>query len=315
MKKLVGITVFLLVVYGALLISDPSAATLSTHLLIGQRIGLYGILSLAAGLLIITGGIDLSIGSLICLSSTVFGLLVVNAGWPVIPAFLVMLLLGVGVGLGNGLLVTQLRLQPFMVTLCGLFVFRSLARVMTNDATIEDLGARLEALTKFFEGSLLGVPVYLVVLLALSAVGVVFLHFSVYGRYFVAIGSNDRAARFSGIAVDRYKVLAYVLCSVLTCVYSFLALMKTPSVSPSNVGEYGELIAIAGAVLGGCTLRGGEGTIYGMIVGTMIIQILRMMNTFWGIPSAAEGMLIGLILLAGIILDELLRRRQSGRQH
>jgi ribose transport system permease protein len=312
-KKLLGITLFLVLVYSALLASNPGARSLDTHFLIGQRIGLYGILSLAAGLLIITGGIDLSMGSLVCLSSTVFGILVVSAGWDIVPAFLAMLGLGILIGIGNGLLVTKLKLQPFMVTLCGLFVFRSLARVLTNDAKIEGLESRIVAWTRFFEGDLFGLPVYLVILLALSGVGVIFLHFSVMGRYFVALGSNERAAQFSGIAVDFNKILAYVVCSALTAFYSFLALMKTPSVTPSNIGQNDELIAIAGAVLGGCTLRGGEGTIYGMVVGTMIIQILRMMNTFWGIPSAAEGMLIGIILLAGIILDELLRRHGGRR--
>jgi ribose transport system permease protein len=133
MNKLLGITVFLALVYGALLISHENAPTVDTHFLIGQRIGLYGILSLAAGLLIITGGIDLSIGSLVCLASTVFGVLVVDYHWHPALAFLAMMALGAVVGLGNGLLVTKLNLQPFMVTLCGLFIFRSIARWMTNE--------------------------------------------------------------------------------------------------------------------------------------------------------------------------------------
>jgi ribose transport system permease protein len=313
MKKLVGITVFLILVYAALLRSHENAASADTHFLIGQRLGLYGILSLAAGLLIIAGGIDLSMGSLVCLCSTVFGLLIVQRGWSVPAAFAGMLGLGIAAGLVNGLLVAKLRLQPFMVTLCGLFIFRSVARWLTNDTKIEELAAPLRPWTNFFEGAVWGIPVYLVVLLALVVVGVVFLHFSVVGRYFIALGSNEQAARFSGIATDYYKVLSYVLCSALTALYSFLAVMNSPSVAPSSAGLGDELIAIAGAVLGGCSLRGGEGTIYGMIVGTLIIRLLLMMNTFWDIPSAAEGLMIGAILLAGITLDELLRRRESGR--
>ena len=313
MKKLLGITVFLVLVYGALLISHPNAATADTHFLIGQRIGYYGVLSMAAGILIITGGIDLSIGALVCLSSTVFGILVVDYHWPVGAAFLAMLALGATVGLINGLLVTKLSLQPFMVTLCGLFIFRSIARWLTNDTKIENLDSALGGLTRFFEGSFLSLPIYLWVLAALIVVGTVVLHLSVLGRYFVAIGSNERAAQYSGIRIDAYKILAYVLCSSLTALYSFLALMKAPSVAPSDTGMGDELVAIAGAVLGGCTLRGGEGTIYGMVVGTMIIQILRMMNTFWQISSAVEGIMIGGILLLGVILDELLRRRERAR--
>jgi ribose transport system permease protein len=313
MNKLLGITVFLALVYGALLISDPNAPTLGTHFLIGQRVGLYGILSLAAGLLIITGGIDLSMGSLVCLASTVFGVLVVDHGWHPAPAFMAMILLGSVVGLGNGLLVTKLNLQPFMVTLCGLFIFRSIARWMTNETKIEGLDASLGPVKRFFDGSLLFLPVYLWVLIVLLAAGGVFLHMSVAGRYFVAVGSNERAARFSGIPTDGYKILAYVICSTLTALYSFLAIMYSPSVAPSTTGQNDELIAIAGAVLGGCTLRGGEGTVYGMAAGTIIIQLLRMMNTFWRISSAVEGIMIGGILLLGIILDELLRRRERAK--
>ena len=309
-RKLLGITLLLLLVYVALLMSHPNAASLDTHTLIGQRLGLYGILSLAAGLLIITGGIDLSMGSLVCLTSTVFGMLVVDGQWHIFPAFLAMLLLGSLAGLLNGLLVTKLRLQPFMVTLCGLFIFRSIARWLTNDAKIEELAEPLAGLTQFFDGSILGVPVYLIIFLVLAGLGVVFLHLSVYGRYFVALGSNEQAARFSGIATDYYKIMAYVLCSTLTALYSFLALMNVPSVAPSSSGLGDELIAIAGAVLGGCSLRGGEGTIYGIVAGTLIIRILSMMNTFWRIPSAVEGIMIGVILLLGTILDELVRTGQ-----
>ena len=310
MKKLLGITLFLVLVYVALLFSHENAASAGTHFLIGQRLGLYGILSLAAGLLIIAGGIDLSMGSLVCLCSTVFGLLIVQAGWSVPMAFLAMLLLGILAGLINGLLVAKLRLQPFMVTLCGLFIFRSLARWLTKDAKIEELATPLRDLSAFFDGAILGMPIYLVILLGLVAVAVVFLHFSVIGRYFVAIGSNEQAARFSGIPTGFYKILSYVLCSFLTAIYSFLAVMNSPSVAPSSAGQSDELIAIAGAVLGGCSLRGGEGTVYGIIVGTLIIRILSMMNTFWNIPSAVEGLMVGLILLMGITLDELLRRRE-----
>jgi ribose transport system permease protein len=315
MKKLLGITVFLVLVYGTLLISHENAATPGTHFLIGQRIGLYGILSIAAGILIITGGIDLSMGSLVCLCSTVFGMLIVDYHWPVSLAFLAMLGLGALVGLCNGLLVTKLNLQPFMVTLCGLFIFRSIARWLTNETKIENLDTALGGLPRFFEDTdrFFLLPMYLWVLLGLILVGSVFLHLSVIGRYFVAIGSNEKAARYSGINVTVYKILAYVICSTLTALYSFVALMKSPSVAPSTTGQNDELIAIAGAVLGGCTLRGGEGTIYGMIVGTIIIQILKMMNTFWSISSAVEGIMIGGILLLGIILDELLRRREHAR--
>jgi ribose transport system permease protein len=308
-KKLLGITVFLLLVYGALMFSHPGARSAETQLLLAERLGRNGILTVAVGLLIITGGIDLSMGSLVALCSTIFGLLVVKHNWPVDWALLVMLLVAATVGLLNGLIVTKLRLQPFMVTLCGLFMFRSLARWLANDNSVAGLGNRLENVAEFYNGAILGVPVYLVFFAGLVLTAGVFLHFSVAGRYYFAVGSNERAARFAGIAVDSYKISAYIMCSLLTGFYAYLNLMKSPSVEPALIGQNDELNAIAGAVLGGCTLRGGEGTVYGMVVGTLIILILLMMNTFWGIPPSVEGMMIGFILLLGIILDEVLRWR------
>lgn len=320
MKKLLGVTLFLALVYGALLLSHPNAGSVRGHQLLGERIGLYGILGLAAGMLIITGGIDLSVGSLVCLSATVMVLLVRDLEWPLPVALAAVLVLGAFVGLINGLLVTTLRLQPFMVTLCGLFVFRSLARWLTNDepvglGSIYDVGSfepTYEPYFNFFIGNVAGVPVYLLILLAIAGVAFVFLHLSVHGRYFFALGSNERAAQFSGIPVKTYRVLAFVLCSTLTVVYSFLDHMKTGSVTPSSTGVNDELMAIAAAVLGGCTLRGGEGSIYGMLFGAAILICLERMINMAGVPDSLRGVMIGGILLAGTILDEVLRRRRAG---
>src|SRR5262245_24014708 len=320
MKKLVGITLFLIFVYAGLLLSHKNAGSLTGHQLLGQRIGLYGILGLAAGLLIITGSIDLSIGSLVCLSSTVFVLLVRDWKWSLGASCATVLCLGVLVGLINGLLVTMLRLQSFMVTLCGLFIFRSLAKWLTRDqpvglADIYPEGGGTESTYQqyfdFFNGNLAGVPVYLLILLGFAAVAFVFLHLSVHGRYFFALGSNERAAHFSGIPTRAYRILAFVLCSTLTVIYAFLAHMKTASVTPSSTGVNDELMAIAAAVLGGCTLRGGEGTIYGMLVGTAIIICLQRILIMAGIPDSMEGVMIGVILLLGTVMDELLRRRRA----
>jgi ribose transport system permease protein len=311
-RKLLGITVFLLVVYVGMLLSHPSARSLISHQYLGQRIGLYGILSLAAGMLIISGGIDLSMGSLVCLSSIILGYLVSVKGWHLGTAFLATLPLGLAVGLFNGLIVTQLRVQAFMVTLCGLFMFRSVARWITNDQPVGLRSSYMEVQT-FFNGNFLDVPRYLIILLILSLILFVFLHLSTYGRYFFALGSNERAAEYSGIAVQRYRILAYVLCSLLTVIYSFLAFMKTPSVAPSQAGMNDELMAIAAAVLGGCTLRGGEGTIYGMLAGTAILQCLQRTINLAVNDNTLEGLIIGGILLLGTIFDEVLRTGQLRR--
>jgi len=312
-KKLIGIGLFLLLLYGALLLSDPGASSLQNHLNLGKRIGLYGILSLGAGIVIISGGIDLSIGAVVGLSSTLLAVLLVDYGLPPLPAMLLVLLMGGLIGVVHGLLITRVKLQAFVVTLCGLFIYRGLSRWIANDS-IKGLGNQFEDWKWLLSYNRpLGLPMSLVVLLMLMAAATVFLHFSVYGRYLYAIGSNEKAASYSGIATDRYKILAYVLCSGLAALFGILELMQNNSAQPSSAGEFYELYAIAGAVLGGCSLRGGEGTVLGIFIGTAILWLLPNFNNMVGISSTLEKIVIGSALLLGAILDEVLRRRNAVR--
>ena len=322
MKKLIGIIVFLLVIYGLLLIADPGARSAVNHFNLARRVGLYGVLSLGAGLLIITGGIDLSIGSVVGLCATLLAMLMRGDPWPwplskVLPhgpvspwlAIVIVLLSGAGIGLLNGLLVTKVRVQAFVVTLCGLFVYRGAARWLAEDQ-VKGLGNSFQELKTMLYSStvVFGLPMSLVFFVVLALAGAVFLHLSVHGRYFYAIGSNEKAARYSGILTDRYKLLAYVLCSTLAAVYGVLFLMQENSAQPSSTGNFLELYAIAGAVLGGCSLRGGEGSVAGLAIGTTILVLLPNLAIMLGIPSSLEYTVIGGALLLGAILDEVLRR-------
>lgn len=328
MKKFVGIVLFLLIIYGFLLIADPGARSTVNHFNLARRIGLYGILSLGAGMLIVTGGIDLSIGSVVGLCATLLAMLLRGDPWPwplskVLPsgpvppaaAIAIVLLVGALIGLMNGLLVTKVRVQAFVVTLCGLFVYRGASRWLAEDQ-VKGLGNTFPQLKTMLYSSTVvgGLPMSLVFFVVLALLGAVFLHFSVHGRYFYAIGSNEKAARYSGIATDRYKLLAYVLCSTLAAFYGVLFLMQENSAQPSSTGNFLELYAIAGAVLGGCSLRGGEGSIVGMAIGTSILVLLPNLSIMLGIPSSLEYTVIGGALLLGAILDEVLRRFGASRE-
>jgi len=309
MRKLAGISLFLLLLYVALLMSHEGARGAENHFRLQQRIGMYGVLSLAAGLLIIAGGIDLSIGSVVGLCVTLLAMLVHDFQINLLLSAAVVIMVGAGIGLFNGILVTRVGVQPFIATLAGLFIFRGLTRQIANEET-RGLENEYADLREFLNGEIFGFSPYLLIFLVLAAAAVVFLHFSVYGRYFYAIGSNERAARFSGISTVRFRMIAYVLCSALSAVFAILFLMKFNSAQPSSTGGSFELYAIAGAVLGGCSLRGGEGSVLGIIVGTAIIQVLPNMVNMWGISSQLEETVIGAALLMGAILDELLRPRQ-----
>jgi ribose transport system permease protein len=309
MKKLLGITLFLAVLYVLLQLADPGARSAYNHFNLGKRIGLYGIITLGAGLLIISGGIDLSMGAVIGLCATLLPILLVEHQLPPWQAIPLVLAVGAAIGLINGLLITKLHLQAFVVTLCGLFVYRGLARWIAEDQN-KGFGQQFTELRDLlFRLPVFELPRFLVILALLAALATVFLHFSVYGRYFYAIGSNEKAARYSGIAVDRYKILAYVLCSLSAAIFGILYVLELNSAQPSETGNFFELYAIAAAVLGGCSLRGGEGTVAGMLVGTAILWILPNFTNMWGVKQELQLTVIGAALLIGAMLDELLRRR------
>jgi ribose transport system permease protein len=313
MKQLFGITVLLLVLYGIMFAVVPEDSRLTNHFNLAKRVGLYGIITLGAGILIISGGIDLSIGSVVALSATLTAILLTDPDcqWPPALVLPLVLVLGVVIGLINGLLVTKLKLPPFMVTLCGLFIYRGVARTISGNMS-KGLGNQFEDLKHLlYDDPVFGLPRFFAIFLVLAAVATVFLHFSVYGRYLYAIGSNERAARYAGIATDRYKILAYVICSTLAALFGILFLMEQNSVRSSSDGSFYELYAIAGAVMGGCSLRGGEGTVLGIIIGTAILWLLPNLTNLLGVSSELEFIVIGGALLLGAVLDEVLRPRKA----
>jgi ribose transport system permease protein len=315
MKQLLGISLLLAALYALILWQVPEGSLSLNNANLGKRIGLYGIISLGAGLLIIAGGIDLSIGSVVALSATLTAILLTEPGygWPPVLVLPVVLGLGVVIGLIHGLLVTKLKLPAFMVTLCGLFIYRGVARTISGNKS-KGLADQFEELKhQLYDYTVFGLPRFLVIFLVLAVLAIVFLHFSVYGRYLYAIGSNQKAARYSGIATDRYKILAFVLCSTLASFFGILFLMENNSVRPSSDGSFFELYAIAGAVLGGCSLRGGEGTVLGIVIGTAILVMLPNLTNLLGVPSELEFIVIGGALLVGAIMDELLRPRSAAR--
>jgi ribose transport system permease protein len=176
-----------------------------------------------------------------------------------------------------------------------------------------------QAEVRWFRALLTGdgllVPHQLVILALIAVVLGVFLHATVHGRYLFAIGANEEAARYAGIPTARYKVLAYVICSTLAGLASILEILDARGAEASNAGNLQELYAITGAVLGGCSLRGGEGNILGMVLGTAVIPLLRLLCTFAieELANELEYVVIGVALLLGTITDEMLKRRAARR--
>ncbi len=271
-------------------------------------IGLFGILSLGQAIVIITGGIDLSVGSVVALVGIVTAM-ALGKGVPPILVIPAVLALAAGIGLWHGWLVTKVRIQPFVVTLCGLFCYRGITRLIASDFS-QGFGTSYPRLRLLGKGFVAGnIPIPFLILLAFAALIAAYLHFSVQGRHLFALGANEEGARFSGIRTDRVKILAYVLCTLITAIGGLLIAFKVNSMGPAVHGGFYELYAIAGAVLGGCSLRGGEGNVAGVLVGASLIQVLRNLVNILSIPSELEYVVIGGAILLGICADELFRRR------
>ncbi len=310
LRKETGIFILLLVVCIATALKSHQFLGVENLQNTSRLIGMYGIFSIGAGLVIITGGIELSVGSMFALLGVILAILLTDKHWNPIAAIVTIVLLGTGLGAFHGFLITRVKLQPFIVTLCGLLFYRGIARFVADDQT-KGFGDAVgfEGLQKFATSNVLGVPMPFVMLIVLSVVMWVVLHRSVYGRHLFAVGRNEEAARYSGINTKRVIASAYVISGLLAGVAGIMIAFYTNSISPSSHGNFYELYGIAAAVLGGCSLRGGEGTIIGIILGTILLQVLQNLVNLLGIPSSLNFAVMGAVILLGVLADQLLSNR------
>jgi len=341
MKKELGIFVILVVLCAVVAILNPrflSGANLQNQ---ARLIGMYGIFSIGMGLVIITGGIDLSVGSVFALQGVLLAIMLKGEVWYLPPQFVCNLInqvpgvavspvvmdwpwpwplavtatvLGtMAVGGMYGFLITRVRLQPFIVTLCGLLVYRGLARFIADDEAKGFGNEGFGILRELATGTVFGVPMPFVVLVVIAVIMWVVLHRSVYGRHLFAVGRNEDAARYSGINSRRVIASVYVVSAALTAIAGILIAFYTNSISPSGHGNFYELYAIAGAVLGGCSFRGGEGSVIGIVIGTALLQVLQNLVNLLGIPSSLNFAVMGAVILVGVLVDQILMQRRQRR--
>jgi ribose transport system permease protein len=318
-KKDLGLLILILVVGTLVAALNPRFLSPINLANTANLVGLFGIFAIGQAFVIITGGIELSVGSVIALLGVLFVDLIANLGMPWPAALVLMLLAGMLIGLVHGLFITRLGLQPFIVTLCGLLIYRGAARFYTADATagfsfgqsfpwleqltigriflFETAGAEGGPPTRF------ELPVSFLAMLIIAAIMWVVLHRSVFGRHLYAVGRNEEAARYSGIDTGRVIVAAYVICGLLTALSAIFFAMYTKSISPSSHGNFYELYAIAASVLGGFSLRGGEGSVVGVVLGAMLLQVLQNLVNLLGIPSSLNFAVTGSVILIGVLAD------------
>ena len=310
LKREFGIFMLLLVLCIAVAAKNPRFLSTSNLQNTGRVIGLYGIFSIGSGLVIITGGIDLATGSLMALMGVQLAILLSqwHCPWPL--AILSILVVSSVLGLFHGLLVTRIKLQPFIVTLCGLLIYRGAARRFADDQTVGFGNANgFEFLQKLATERTFGVPNPLIVMLGIAIVMWVVLHRSVFGRYLFAVGQNEAAARYSGINTRLVITSAYVLSGFFGGVAAILFAFYTNSISPSSYAESYELYGIAAAVVGGCSLSGGEGSIIGIVLGTALLRVLQNLVILLDIPSSLEFAVMGTVILLGVAADKLFKKK------
>jgi len=307
LKKDLGLLLLILAVGAVVAFINPRFISPINLGNTANLIGLFGLFSIGEGFVIITGGIDLSIGSEFALLGVIFVDLLVTYQLPWPLAVVLIVMGGVALGAIHGFLVTRLRLQPFIVTLCGLLIYRGVARWYTNDGTAGfEFGQSFPTLEWLTTGRSFGVPHSFVVFLVAAVVMGVVLHRSVYGRYLFAVGRNEEAARYSGIRTTRVIAAAYIICGGLAGLSSIYLAMYTRSISPASHGNFYELYGIAAAVLGGCSLRGGEGSIIGIVLGSILLQELQNLVNLLGIPSSLNFAVMGTVILIGVLADRQL---------
>ena len=242
MKKELGIFVLLIVLCIIVSVVNPNFLLPINLQNLARQIGAFGIFSIGLGLVIITGGIELSVGSMMALLGVLLSMMLTEWHFGVILAVLACLAIAMALTLGHGLLITRLNMQPFIVTLCGLLFYRGLARFITNDET-KGFGTveGLDFLRFLANRNLAGIPMPFVLLLIIAAITWVALHRSVYGRYLFATGRNAEAARYAGINTKWIVTLTYVIAGALTAISGIIFAFYTNSVSPANHGNAYEL--------------------------------------------------------------------------
>jgi ribose transport system permease protein len=327
-------TIALLVMGFVLWLSNPDFLGQSNAINTLRQISMLGIFAIGIAFVIIGGGIDLSIGSIVGLT----GVLIAKFSSEAMNGLGYSLWVGIPIGLGvalvigllQGLLITRLKLQPFIVTLGGMLFLRGASQTIAQGGTLSLGGSPLLRLAN---GGLLAhhgdplIPYPLLIFIAVIVVGSYVLHFTVFGRYVYAIGGNRDAAEYSGINVKKIETSTYVISAGLAgvagvCYAAYIGQMS------QQVGIAYELYAIAAAVLGGCSLRGGEGTIFGIIIGSAIMRVIdnginmfqwRYVDTsgiprLWRLDPNWTFIIIGAVILVAVILDQVVHIMQANRR-
>jgi len=294
----------LIVLFVALIIASPHFLTATNLSSVVRQTVVINIMALGMTIIIISGGIDLSVGSILGLAGLI-GAMAMERGVAILPSVLIGILAGFVCGLLNGFLITRLRIAPFIVTLGTLGIFRGTALIISNGLPVHKLPPGFSLLG---EGSIAGIP-YVLLLLVVCAVAVhILLEHTRLGRYAFAIGSSPAAAVYAGIPVAFHTTAVYAIGGMLTGLAGMIEASRLMTGQPT-AGQGYELQAIAAVVIGGGSLRGGEGSVIGTLIGAFIMGLLSNGSDLLGISNYVQQVVIGAVIILAVAVDELRKRR------
>ncbi|MGI9862121.1 ABC transporter permease [Moorella naiadis] len=295
----ISVGLSLVLIFLLLSIISPYFFTKGNLLNIIYQVSTLGIIAVGQTMVIITAGIDLSVGSVFALSGMLMGMAMVKFGFYI--GILVGLFIGFSVGLINGLLISYLRLAPFIVTLGMMSIAHSLTYVISNAKSVLGLPPMLE---RFGNTVFIGIPLYVFVTFILFSLGQLFLSYTKTGRLLYAVGSNESTARYSGVNVNLYKCLPYIFTGLLVAFSAFIQASHLLAIDP-DAGTGLELDSIAAVVIGGTSLFGGKGSMVGTFIGICMMGILRNGLNLLGVSPYWQGTAVGAIIILAIAVERL----------
>jgi ribose transport system permease protein len=296
----------LIILFVGLSLATPHFLTQTNLASVVRQTAVINIMALGMTLIIIAGGIDLSVGAILAMGG-LLGTMAMEKGMPIVAGVIVGVLAGAVSGLVNGLLTTQLRINPFIVTLGTLGIVRGLTLIISNGLPVHQIPPAFSFLG---EGNVLGVPFVLWILVVAAVLIHVILEHTRMGRYAFAIGSNPDAAYYAGIPVRFHTTAVYAIGGMLTGLAGMIEASRLMTGQPT-AGQGYELQAIAAVVIGGGSLRGGEGSVVGTLVGALIMGLLSNGSDLLGISPYLQQAIIGAVIILAVTIDEVRKRRLS----
>lgn len=299
-----GILLAFVVICAALALITPRFLTVGNLTIILTQVSINALLAFGVTFVIITGGIDLSLGSMVAVTGVAAALFAHPNTFPLVVPLLIALIAGMAMGGFNGLVITKSKVPPFIVTLGTMTIGRGLALIMSKGRPVSNLS---DAFNFIGGGQVFGIPFPIIILIIVFILCWLLLKKTIWGRYMYAVGGNEQAARASGISINRIKMLVYTLSGALAALAGIVLTSRITTGQP-NAGQGFELDAIAAAIIGGTSTSGGSGTMTGTLIGALLIGVISNGLDLLNVTSYYQEVVMGVIIIGAVVLDGLNRK-------